>query len=105
MWFRLGFLAVAALLEIGGDALIRRGLLSGRGMFLGAGALILVAYGFAVNTDRAIDFGRLMGIYIAVFFVISQFVATVVFGERLTPLLLLAGSLIAGGGIILQLWG
>jgi small multidrug resistance family-3 protein len=67
------------------------------------GALGLTAYGFVVNTNRLIDFGRLMGLYIAVFVVVSQVLSVIFFGERPSPSLLLGGLLIIGGGIVIQL--
>ena len=95
-------LALAAVLEVGGDAAIRRGLLeSSRGWML-AGSLALVAYGFTVNVPRSIDFGRLMGLYIVVFFVVSQLVNRLAFGGRPTAGLLLGGALIVCGGLIIQ---
>ncbi|HEY3267594.1 MAG TPA: hypothetical protein VGM37_11745 [Armatimonadota bacterium] len=68
-------LLLAALLEVGGDALIRWGLRGGRAAGFIAGAAALFAYGVAVNAPRW-DFGRLMGVYIAVFFIVSQIVAS-----------------------------
>ena len=50
-----------------------------------AGSLTLVAYGFTVNAPRSVDFGRLMGLYIAVFFVVSQLVNLLAFGGRSSP--------------------
>jgi len=96
-------LVVAALLEIGGDALIRAGLLRARWWALAAGALGLVAYGFVVNVNRDVDFGRLMGTYITVFFVVSQLVGMVAFGERPPARVVLAGALIVAGGLWMQL--
>jgi drug/metabolite transporter superfamily protein YnfA len=74
-------LILAAVLEIGGDAAIRHGLPNAGWRWLVVGAMILTAYGFAVNLNRAIGFGRVMGIYIAVFFIVSQVLSFVVFGR------------------------
>ena len=63
-------LVVAALLEVSGLALTRMGLRE-RPLFLFAGAVTLIVYGVVVNQGR-FDFGRLMGAYIAVFFLVSQ---------------------------------
>ncbi len=103
MSWTLVMLLVAALLEIGGDALVRAGLVSARWPFLVAGCAVLVAYGLVVNLNRSIAFGKLMGVYIAVFFVTSQLISFVAFGERPTPRMLAAGSLIVVGGIWIQL--
>lgn len=96
-------LVVAALLEIGGDALMRVGLLRSRWWALAAGAVALVAYGLVVNVNRDVDFGRLMGTYIAVFFVVSQIVGVVAFGERPPARVVIAGALIVAGGLWMQL--
>jgi len=96
-------LVVAAALEVGGDAALRIGLIrSATGWQLLGGAMLL-AYGVVVNANRAIDFGRLMGAYIAVFFIVSQIVSTVLLGERPTASLLVGGALIAAGGLVVQL--
>ena len=93
-------LCLAALLEVGGDALMRHGLKGGHLWGMVLGALVLVAYGVFVNlTD--LNFSRLMGIYVCLFFAVSQGVAMTVFKERLTGLEMLAGGLILSGGLIL----
>src|SRR5690349_3602234 len=95
-------LVAAAPLESGGDAAIRRGLLASAWPWLVGGAAALVGYGFAVNANRTIDFTRLMGGYIALFFVVSQVVAWLAFGERPTPTLLVGGALVVAGGLVIQ---
>jgi len=69
---------------------------------LGAG--LLVAYGVFVNLNRTVDFSRLLGLYIVLFFVVSQLVGRVAFGEQATPGRLLGGALIVTGGAVIQLW-
>ena len=96
-------LLLAAVLEMGGDAAIRRGLLRSTWAWLGLGSLMLVAYGFVVNANRAIDFGRLMGLYIALLFVVSQAISIAVFRERPSASLVLGGALIVAGGAVIQL--
>ena len=97
------FLVIAAVLEIAGDAAIRRGLLQSTWGLLLAGGVLLTAYGFFVNTNRGIDFGQLMGLYIAVFFVVSQVLGFVLFGERPSLGLVIGGSLIVAGGLVILL--
>ena len=54
----------AAVLEVGGDAVIRSGL-RGRGLvFIAAGCLAAGAYGLVVNMVKW-DFSRLLGVYVA----------------------------------------
>jgi small multidrug resistance family-3 protein len=102
------FLLVAAVLEAGGDALMRLGLHSqaplARGLWLLAGCLVLGGYGLVVNASGW-DFGRLLGAYVAVFFVVSQVINAVVFGRLPGMALLCGGALIVAGGMVIALWG
>ncbi|HEY7677172.1 MAG TPA: hypothetical protein VIG69_08870 [Candidatus Methylomirabilis sp.] len=97
----IALLVGAAVLEVGGDAAMRAGL-RGRAWGLLLGAALLAAYGLLVN-QPALPFNRLLGTYIAVFFVVSQLVALVAFGERPTSSLLAGGALIVLGGIVVHL--
>lgn len=96
-------MVTAALLEVGGDALVRWGLKGGRILGFLLGAITLFSYGVFVNIPKW-DFGRLLGIYIAVFFIVSQVVWAVAFHETLRLPTLIAGILITSGGIVLILF-
>jgi len=96
-------LVLAALLEVGGDAAIRRGLLGSAPLRVVLGGLALVAYGLTVNLNREIEFGRLMGAYIAIFFVVSQLIGVVVFREPPSWTILVGGALFVLGGAVIQL--
>ena len=65
-------LFVAALLEAGGDALIRSGLHSStiiaRTSFFLVGAIVLFSYGYVVNAPPW-DFGPLLGVHVVFFFI------------------------------------
>ncbi len=98
----LALLTLSALLEAGGDAGMRAGLQGKRAGFV-VGGLLLLTYGIVVNLPKW-DFGRLMGVYIAVFFVVSQVVAVAAFQERLRLPTLLGGGLIVAGGLVLTFW-
>lgn len=98
----LAVLVAAATLEIGGDAAMRHGLVRPAWPWGVLGAAALVAYGVVVNTDRAIAFNRLMGAYIAVFFVVSQAIGWAIFGDRPSGMLLVGGALIVAGGLVIQ---
>ena len=99
-------LLLAAVLEAGGDALVRAGLFGPgavrRAALLIVGGLVLLAYGCVVNAPRW-DFGRLLGIYVVFFFVVAQVIAWLGFGQRPTPPLLLGGALIVAGGLVISL--
>jgi small multidrug resistance family-3 protein len=97
------FIVLAAFLEVGGDALVRTGLRGGRWMALAAGAAVLFAYGLSVNLPKW-DFGRLMGVYIALFFVVARGVAIACFHEKLKTPILVGGLLIVAGGLLMTFW-
>lgn len=94
-------LLAAALLEVSGDALTRMGLRE-RPLYLAAGALALFIYGVVVNQGR-FDFGRLMGAYIAVFFLVSQVVSVAFFRDLPDYKTLAGGLLIVIGGAVIML--
>ncbi len=100
-------LLVAALLEVGGDALVRGGLQSAgwlaRAGLIAAGGLVLLLYGLMVNAP-AWDFGRLLGVYVAVFFVMAQVINLAAFGARPGAAVLVGGALIVAGGLTVALW-
>ncbi len=98
----LTLLVLAAVLEMAGDAAIRQGLVRSGWAWLALGGAMLVAYGFAVNVNRAINFGRLMGLYIAVLFVVSQLLSFMFFDERPPATLTLGGALIVAGGLVIH---
>lgn len=99
-------LALAAALEVGGDALMRTGLHdsgASRIAWLGAGAVVLAAYGIFINLGPW-DFGRVLGVYVALFFIMAQIVNFLGFGLRPNAPTLIGGSLICAGGLILAVW-
>jgi drug/metabolite transporter superfamily protein YnfA len=98
-------LFVAAVLEAGGDALIRKGLLSptqpGRFLFFLSGAFVLFFYGYVVNSPPW-KFGDLLGVYVVLFFVTAQLISYFVFGTAPGKALLLGGLFIVVGGLIIS---
>ena len=100
---KMALLVVAALLEVGGDALVRWGIKGGRGTGILLGALVLTLYGVTVNLPDW-NFGRLLGVYIALFFVVSQLIAVTAFHEKIKAPALAGGALIVAGGLVLTLW-
>jgi drug/metabolite transporter superfamily protein YnfA len=94
-------LIVASALEVGGDALIRIGL-RGTPYSIIAGAATLFAYGLVVN-ESALDFNRLMGVYIAIFFVVSQMISFIVFKNIPDDRIIVGGGFIIAGGLLIML--
>ena len=93
-------LVVASALEVGGDALVRIGL-KGATYSLAAGALTLFAYGLVVNKS-GLDFNRLMGVYIAIFFVVSQIISFILFRQIPDDRIILGGGFIVAGGLLIS---
>lgn len=101
-------LLLAAVLEVGGDALMRRGLLAAAGPwprlgFLAAGCVVLATYGIFVNLP-AWDFGRLLGLYVVLFFIVAQAVNRLAFGVAPSAPVLVGGALILAGGVVMTVW-
>ena len=104
----LFLLAIAAFLETYGDACFQSALYRASGMsralaFVG-GALSLAAYGLIVNAPRW-DFGKLIGVYVVLFFLLAQIVARVKFGQAPTLSILIGGALIVAGGAVISFCG
>ncbi|WP_419758649.1 hypothetical protein [Acidisoma sp.] len=97
----------AAVLEAGGDAVVRRGLhAESQAWRLGLillGGIVLTAYGAAVNLPPW-DFGRLLGVYVTLFFVVAQVINLVVFGVAPSLPILVGGVLIIAGGAVMTVW-
>jgi small multidrug resistance family-3 protein len=100
-------LTLAAVLEAGGDAQVRSGLhapaLAMRVGFLLAGAAVLFAYGVSVNLPPW-DFGRLLGVYVALFFVTAQLINLFAFGMKPSLPIYAGGMLIVSGGLLITFW-
>lgn len=102
----IGILLIAALLEAGGDAIVRFGLRSGtlwqRGLLFALAAAVLFAYGWTVNRPPW-DFGKLLGLYVVFFFTIAQLVSWLAFKQVPSLRVLLGGALIVAGGAVIAL--
>ena len=100
-------LACAAFLEVMGDACFQSGMYKSSGgsraMWLSAGVLVLATYGLFVNLPRW-DFGKLLGVYVVLFFVVAQIVAKVRFQQSPTAPILAGGTLIVLGGLVITFW-
>ena len=101
-------LLLAAVLEAYGDSCFQSALYRSSGTtrtlaFLG-GAVSLAAYGLVVNVPRW-DFGKLLGVYVVMFFLVAQVVARVRFGQTPTLPVVFGGTLIVAGGVIISVCG
>ncbi len=91
----------AAILEVGGDAVVRRGLRGNSLLIILVGCAMLGSYGVVVNTVRW-DFSRLLGVYVAVFAVISIFFGRFVFEENIPNTTWIGLIVIIFGAMIIQ---
>lgn len=100
-------LLVAAFLEVSGDAFFQSAVhrTSGfsRYMSVVGGVLALSLYGLLLNLPRW-NFGRLLGIYVVLFFLIAQVIAKLRFHEPISWPQVVGGVLIASGGLVMTLW-
>lgn len=104
----LAVLLLAAILEAGGDALVRSGLHSSapwrRALLFAFSGLVLFAYGWTVNAP-AWDFGKLLGIYVVFFFLVAQLTSWLIFKQPPSLALLIGGLLIVAGGLVIAAAG
>jgi small multidrug resistance family-3 protein len=103
----LALLVVATTLEASGDAVVRMAIYNHVGairiaLFL-AGAALLLGYGSFLNL-APLDFGRVVGLYIATLFVVWQFINFIVFRSLPTLPTLVGGALVIAGGAVISLW-
>jgi len=103
----LGFLIVATSLEATGDAIVRMGIAQNawlpRSLLFLGGAVLLFGYGLAVNL-APVEFGRVVGLYIATLFIVWQIVNFLAFRSVPTAPILAGGALIIVGGTIVTFW-
>ena len=103
----LVFLLIATTLEVSGDALVRKGLYDHAGLtravFMIAGAALLFGYGFSLNL-APLEFGQVVGLYIATLFVVWQVINLFAFRAWPTLPIAVGGTLIVAGGLIVTFW-
>jgi small multidrug resistance family-3 protein len=92
----------AAVLEVAGDALIRKGLRGSGAVAVAAGMVVLGSYGVLVNL-LDVDFSRLLGAYVGVFAVVSVLTGRFVFEDVVPPSTWLGLAVILGGSLIIHL--
>ena len=96
----------AAVLEAGGDAVVRAGIHASsvmvRTLLFVAGGLILFSYGWVVNAPPW-DFGRLLGVYVVFFFLVAQIISWLAFAQRPDGAVLVGGVFIIIGGCVISL--
>jgi small multidrug resistance family-3 protein len=91
----------AAVLEVVGDALIRKGMRGGGIALIGAGFVVLGSYGVVVNLLNA-DFSTLLGAYVGVFAVVSVLIGRFVFQDAVPASTWLGLAVILSGSLIIH---
>lgn len=103
----LVFLLLATTLEVSGDAIVRMAIYNhvgpARVALFAAGAVLLLGYGSTLNL-APLDFGRVVGLYIATLFVVWQVINFIAFRSLPTIPILAGGALIIAGGAIITFW-
>jgi small multidrug resistance family-3 protein len=100
-------LIAATSMEATGDAVVRIGLFERTGALrvgvLAGGAVLLFGYGVAVNLTK-LPFERVVGLYIATLFVVWQTVSFFTFRSIPRYPIVLGGTLIVLGGLLVTFW-
>lgn len=101
------FLLIATTLEVSGDAIVRMGIYNHAGLYrvalFAAGALLLFGYGSFLNL-APVEFGKVVGLYIATLFVVWQVINFLFFRTLPTMEIMVGGALVVSGGLIITFW-
>jgi len=91
----------AAMLEVAGDAVIRKGLRGSGLAFIASGFVMLGGYGLVVNLLQW-DFSRLLGVYVAMFAVVSVLCGRFAFADDVPASTWVGLAIIVVGGLVIQ---
>ncbi len=101
------FVLIATIFEVTGDAIIRKCIYEYTGttriLFFLVGAFCLFLYGFSLNS-APVEFKEVVGLYIATLFVVWQVGNYIAFKSLPTLPILIGGTLIIIGGLIVTFW-
>jgi len=105
----IAFLVAATILEVSGDAIIRialynqAGLTAARLGLFALGAALVFGYGTFLNL-APLEFGEVVGLYVATLFIVWQAINFAFFRTSPTLPILVGGALIVAGGAIVSFW-
>ena len=106
-WHPFFFVLAATIFEVCGDALVRMAIYNHQGSFrigfMLVGALLLFLYGFSLNL-APVEFGQVVGLYIATLFVVWQLINFIAFQAIPTLPTVVGGAFIVVGGLIVTFW-
>jgi drug/metabolite transporter superfamily protein YnfA len=91
----------AAVLEVGGDAVVRKGLRGSTLLVIMLGCAMLGSYGVVVNMVKW-DFSKMLGVYVAIFALVSILFGRFVFNENIPNSTWIGLMVIICGGLIIQ---
>ncbi len=101
------FLIIATVLEVSGDAIIRKCIYTHTGIarigFALIGALLLFGYGFLLNL-APVEFGKVVGLYIATLFIVWQIITYITFKSIPSLPIIVGGIFVVVGGLIITFW-
>jgi hypothetical protein len=101
------FILIATIFEVSGDAVIRTALFKHTGLMrLGImfiGAALLFVYGFSINL-APVEFGQIVGLYIATLFIVWQVINFIAFQTLPTMPIVVGGLFVVTGGMIITFW-
>ena len=101
------FIIICTIFETVGDAIVRKALYNNAGIarigILVLGMVLLLGYGIFLNL-APVEFGRIVGLYIATLFVVWQIVNYITFKSTPSLPVIVGGSLIVTGGLIVTFW-
>ncbi|MGH8101260.1 MAG: hypothetical protein ACREIW_08175 [Chthoniobacterales bacterium] len=102
-----GYLLLATTLEVSGDAIVRLGIYKHAGPIRVSlaliGAILLLGYATSLNL-APIEFRHVVGLYIAVLFVVWQIINFIFFRTLPNLPILVGGTLIVIGGLVVTFW-
>lgn len=100
-------LLIATTLEVSGDAVVRLSIYQHAGLIRIAlflvGGVLLLGYGSFLNI-APVEFGRIVGLYIATLFVVWQIINYLVFRSLPGLPVWVGGALVVAGGLIITFW-
>ena len=95
------FLLAAAVLEVAGDAVIRKGMRGSGILMIALGFGMLGTYGVVVNLVSW-DFSQLLGVYVAVFATVAVLFGRFVFSEVIPASTWVGLMIIIAGAAVIQ---
>jgi small multidrug resistance family-3 protein len=106
-WHPVIFLLIATTLEVSGDAVVRLAIHEHAGLYrlglFAIGTVLLLGYGSFLNL-APLEFGEVVGLYIATLFVVWQAINFLFFRTLPTLPVLAGGTLIVIGGLVVSFW-